>query len=416
MKTNNNSSKGQRSTYSVIFYIKKGNPKKNGLCPLMGRITIDGVCKAFSLRIDADPALWDAEANRMTGKSRQSLLVNKEIEKYLQKTDRYYNEILSSQGYITAELVKNTLEGRGQKEIYLLKLFKEHNEEFYLRVGVDKAKGTYVKYRRAYDHLSDFIQYKYGVEDFMLHKLTLSFIEDYDFYLRNERNMANNTISDHMTHLKKIIARAMKQGTLKKNPFFGYVHQPTEMVCHYLQPDELERIMRTCIPDKTLCYVRDIFVFACFTGLAYVDFCKLSEEDLKTGESGKIWICTEREKSKTECYIPLVKLPLQIIEKYGYLRKDGKLFKTLSSGCLSNYFRKLETVCQVKHITFHMARHTFATQITLSQGISMASISKMLGHTSISTTQIYAKITGQKVNEDMKILSEQIKGKYVLPE
>jgi integrase len=207
-----------------------------------------------------------------------------------------------------------------------------------------------------------------------------------------------------MTHLKKMITRAMRQGT------------PTEMVCHYLQPDELERIMQTCIPDEALCYVRDIFVFACFTGLAYVDFCKLSEDDLQADESGKIWICTEREKSKTECYIPLMKLPLQIIEKYRYLRKDGKLFKTLSSCSLSNYFRKLETVYNVKHITFHMARHTFATQITLSQGVSIASISKMLGHTSISTTRIYAKITGQKVKEDMKILSGQINGKYVLAE
>ncbi|MDR1339935.1 MAG: site-specific integrase [Prevotellaceae bacterium] len=414
MKTDKN--KGQRSTYSVIFYIKKGNPKKNGLCPLMGRITIDGISKAFSLHVDADPALWDAGENRMTGKSRQSLLVNKEIEKYLQKTDRYYNEILSNQGYITAELVKNTLEGRGQKEIYLLKLFKEHNEEFSLRVGVDKAKGTYVKYCRSYDRLSDFIQYKYDTKDFMLHRLTLSFIEDYDFYLRNDRNMTNNTVSDHMTHLKKIITRAMRQGTLKKNPFFGYVHQPTEMVCHYLQPDELDRIMQTGIPDEALCYVRDIFVFACFTGLAYVDFCKLSEEHLKTDESSKIWICTEREKSKTECYIPLMKLPLQIIEKYRHLQKDGKLFKTLPSGSLPNYFRKLETLCNVKHITFHMARHTFATQITLSQGVSIASISKMLGHTSVSTTQIYAKITGQKVNEDMKVLSGQINGKYVLAE
>jgi integrase len=129
------------------------------------------------------------------------------------------------------------------------------------------------------------------------------------------------------------------------------------MVCRHLQPDELERIMQTRISDESLCYVRDIFVFACFTGLAYVDFCKLSEEHLKTDESGKIRICIEREKSKTECYIPLMKLPLQIIEKYRYLRKDGKLFKTLSSGYLSNYFRKLETVCRVKHITFHTARH-----------------------------------------------------------
>jgi site-specific recombinase XerD len=145
-----------------------------------------------------------------------------------------------------------------------------------------------------------------------------------------------------------------------------------------------------------------------------VDLCNLSEEHLISGEDGKTGICIERQKSKTDCYIPLMKLPLQIIEKYRPLRNGEKLFRTVSSGCLSNYFRKLEALCNVKHITFHMARHTFATQIMLSQGVSMASISKILGHTSMQTTQIYAKITGQKVNEDMKILSEQMKGKYTL--
>jgi site-specific recombinase XerD len=382
----------------------------------MGRITIDGDDKAFSPKIDADPGLWDAKANRMTGKSRHSLSVNDKIEKYIEKIDGYYDEILNDLGYITAELVKNALEGIGRKETYLLKLFKEHNEEYKLRVGVDRSEDTYIKYQRSYDRLLDFIRYKYENEDFLLRRLTLSFIEDYDFYLRNDRNMANNTISDHITHLKKIISRAIKQGTLNKNPFFGYKHQQTEMVCRYLEPDELERIMQTHISSESLCYIRDIFVFACFTGLAYVDLCNLSEENLKEGANGKLWICIERQKSKTDCNIPLMKLPLQIIEKYRYLRNGGKLFKTVSSGSLSNYFRKLEALCNVKHITFHMARHTFGTQITLSQGVSIASISKMLGHTSIKTTQIYAKVTGQKVNEDMKILSGQMKGKYVLPQ
>jgi site-specific recombinase XerD len=382
----------------------------------MGRISIDGDSKAFSLHIDADPALWDAGENRMTGKSRHSLSVNREIEKYRQKIDRYYNEILYSQGYITAETVKNTLEGAGRKETFLLRLFREHNEEFYLRVGVDKSNATYIKYRRSSDRLSDFIRYKFGTEDIRLHRLTFSFIEDYDFYLRHERKMANNTVSDLMTHLKKIVARAMKQGTLKKNPFFGYAHPQTEMVCRYLQPDELQRIMQTHIPDKSLCYIRDIFVFSCFTGLAYVDLCNLTETGLITGDDGKPWICIERQKSKTGCHIPLMKLPLQIMEKYRSWRKDGKLFKTVSSGYLASCFRKLEILCKVKHITFHMARHTFATQIMLSHGVSIATISKILGHTSVQTTRIYAKVTGQKVNEDMKILSGQMKGKYMLPE
>ena len=416
MKKDNIKNKGQRSTYSVIFYLKKSSPKKNGLCPIMGRITIDGQIKAFSLSMDADPNLWDSKENRMIGKSRISQQVNNVIEKYIVKIDNYYDNILYNHGFISAELVKNALDGIDSKETDLLKLFRKHNEEYLLRVGVDRAKGTYIKYLRSHDRLLDFIRYKYGKDDVSLCSLTLSFIESYEYYLRIERNMANNTISDLVKHLQKIINLAINQGTLRKNPFLGYKQEKSKMVCRYLQMEELERIMKTYIPSNRLCYIRDIFVFACFTGLAYVDLCNLSEDNLKTGEDGRTWIIIERQKTKTECNIPLMKLPYQIIEKYRSSRIDGKIFKAVSSGKLSKYFRKLEKLCNVPHISFHMGRHTFATQIMLFQGVTIASISKLLGHASIKTTQIYAKITSQKVNADMKILSEQMKGKYRLPE
>jgi len=416
MKTTNDIGKKHRSTYSVIFYIKKEKSKKTGLCPLMGRITIDGESKSFSLHRDADPDLWDSGAYRMTGKSRLSQEVNREIEKYTQKIDRYYYDILYEQGYITAESVKNKLDGIGEKETLLLKIFKEHNEELYLRIGVDTAVATYNVYLFAYSCLSDFLKYKYNVEDIAIHRVTLSFIKDYDFYLRNVRKMKDNSIYMQMTRLKKMLNRAAKQGTIKKNPFLEYSHGKSEMVCRYLQPDELERIMTTHISCQKLCFIRDMFVFACFTGLAYVDVFNLTEENLIRDENGKIFICTERQKSKTECRIPLMKLPLQIIEKYRPFRTDGKLFVQKSMAYFTVYFRKLEALCGIKHISFHSGRHTFATQVCLSQGVPITSISKILGHTNVKTTQIYAKVTGQKVNEDMKVLSDQIKGKYVLPE
>ena len=161
MKTSANNATVQRSTYSVIFYMKKSVRRKNGLCPVMGRITIDGDSRAFSLHLDANPDLWDAEANRMSGRSRQSLDVNRAIDKYREKIDGFYNENLYSQGYITAETVKNALGGKGKRETGLMKLYREHNDEFLLRVGVDKSKATYITYRQSYDRLSDFLLYQY---------------------------------------------------------------------------------------------------------------------------------------------------------------------------------------------------------------------------------------------------------------
>jgi hypothetical protein len=182
MKKSINNTTGQRSTYSVIFYLKKTVRKKNGLCPVMGRITIDGESRAFSLKVDAD-------ANRMTGKSRQAIAINREIEKYRKKIDGCYHEILYSQGYITAETVKNALEGRGQRESGLMQLYREHNEEFRLRVGVDMAKATYKRYRLSYNRLLEFLQHKYQTDEIALQHLTFSFIEEYDFHLRHTRNM-----------------------------------------------------------------------------------------------------------------------------------------------------------------------------------------------------------------------------------
>jgi hypothetical protein len=154
-----------------------------------------------------------------------------------------------------------------------------------------------------------------------------------------------------------MVKYAINEGFISGDPFYEYKPVYPRAKQKYLTLAELESIIHTPFEEVHLALTRDMFLFSCFTGLAYVDFCKLSEEHLKTGESGNIWICIEREKSKTECNIPLMKLPLQIMEKYRYLRKDGKLFKTLSSGSLSNYFRKLERVCNVKHLSFHAGRH-----------------------------------------------------------
>ncbi|GHT89097.1 hypothetical protein FACS189474_5450 [Bacteroidia bacterium] len=261
----NKSVKNQRSTYSVIFYLKKADIKKDGLCPVMGRITIDTGQKAFSLHIKADPNCWNAKENRATGKSYQSLVVNKTIEDYIKKINKHYDAILDDLGYITAELVKNALEGIGNRETNLLKLFEEHNKEFKLRIGIDREKGTYQHYTKSYIRLSEFIKEKYDVKDVKLRALTIKFIEDYDFYLRIDRNMTNNSIAGHLAVLKKMVSRAMKQGTLKYDPFFSFIRQPMEKICRHLGPEEIEKLMQTHIKSERLCYIRDLFVFSCFT-------------------------------------------------------------------------------------------------------------------------------------------------------
>jgi len=418
-KTNNNISndnlnKKRRSTFTVLFYVNRDKVKKNGLCPVMGRITIDTKVAQFSTKADVDSTLWDTKTGRAIGKSSQSILVNRAIDHLTQEINMFYTEMVDRQGYVTAELVKNALNGIGQKQEMLLKLFNEHNQEFKLRIGVNRVEDTYSSYLRSYRHLFNFISQKYGMEDIALDKLNLNFIDAYDFYLRVDRQMQQSTLLGHLIILKKMIRRAIHQGILNRDPFVNYVAEQPEKLCRHLKSEEIDKIMQVHIESKKVCHTRDMFVFCCFTGLAYSDIRNLSHGNITTQVDGSLWISIKRQKTKGECNIRLLDIPRQIINKYQNERKSDKVFNMISLNCICKNLEKIAVLCGIEHITFHMARHNFGTHITLSQGVPIETVSRMMGHRSIATTQIYAKITNKKVNEDMKLLSERITDKYAV--
>lgn len=403
-----------RSTFALMFYINKTKMKKDGTCQLLCRLTIDTSVAQIGTKVVVDTSVWDGKAGRATGKSKNALTVNKGIDSLSEKITYHYREIQDNFGFVNAQMVKNALLGIGQKQTMLIKLFEEHNAEYKKRIGVDRAQGSYEHYIRSYQLLVLFLTEKYQVEDVTLRSLNLTFIDTYDLYLRSERLMSQNTLSGHLINLKKMTRRAVSQGTLKRDPFATFNPLQPERKCRHLSAEELERLMTTPIDIEYLCHTRDMFVFSTFTGLAYSDLYNLSEEHIQMEEDGYQWIHIKRQKTKTECHIRLLKIPLQIIEKYKHQRTDAKIFKIKTLGNMCVHFRKLEKLCGIRHITFHMARHNFGTHITLSQGVPIETVSRMMGHNSITTTQIYAKITDTKVDEDMKALSGTIKDKYSL--
>jgi site-specific recombinase XerD len=406
--------KKRHSTFSVLFFVNKTKIKKNGLCTIICRISINSESVLFSTKLDASPACWNPKTGKATGSSRSSADVNAALEQLTLKISRFYEDFMDKQGYATAELVKNALNGAGQKQDMLLKLFAEHNEEFKSRVGVNRAKNTYYIYTLSFRHLAAFIRHKYGEDDMSLKRLNLSFIDTYDFYLRVEKKLAQNSIAIHIIILKKIVRRAIRQGTLKCDPFFAYTLEQSEKKCRHLKIEEIERIMQIHLVSPYIRHTRDMFIFSCFTGLAYRDLRNLSVKNLKTGSDGSLWLWFKRQKTNTGCQVRLLEIPRLIIEKYSKERKNDRLFNMACFSCTSVNLKKLGELCGIGHITFHMARHNFGTHITLSQGVPIETVSKMMGHSSISTTQIYAKITNQKVNEDMKRLSERIAGRYTI--
>ncbi|KAA6335465.1 Tyrosine recombinase XerC [termite gut metagenome] len=424
MNTDNNNKKKTKnhvntaySTFAVLFYINRQKVKKNGLCPLMGRISINAEIAQFSAGIDLDPALWDAKNYRMKGRSRHAAEVNHFIQQLTEKINRYYKEILDEQGYITAELVKNAITGIGRKEENLLELFRKHNDTYGKQAGISRSENYIVIYKTVYKHVERFISAHYGVDDIPLRKLELSFIEKFDSYLRIELRFAAYTISAYMIILRKMIRLAISKGILRKNPFTAYIPEQPPRKRRHMTQDELDKFMQTPIASKALCHTRDMFVFSTFTGLAYADLCNLSEEHLHKERNGSLWIRIKRQKTGTECNIQLLDIPKAIIEKYKPERIGNRIFNTRSITRVEVNLKKIAKLCGIeKQISYHMSRYNFATLITLSQGVPLETVSQMMGHKCFRTTQIYAKLTRQKVNEDMKQLSDRIGRKFRLPD
>jgi site-specific recombinase XerC len=287
----------------------------------MGRISINAEVAQFSAGIDVDPSLWDAKAYRMKSKSRHAAETNYHIEQLTDRINRYYKQILDEQGYITAELVKNAVSGIGRKKENLLELFREHNEEYAKQIGITRSEGTFKTYKAVCKQAERFLHRHYGMEDIPLRQLELSFIEKFDSFLRIEQGFTAHTVSSYTIILRKIVHRAISQGILHKNPFAAYIPEQPPRKRRHTTREELEKFMNISVASKYLCRTRDMFIFSTFTGLSYADMCNLSEENIRKDMNGSLWIDIDRQKTGIRCNIPLLDIPLQIIEKYKPERK-----------------------------------------------------------------------------------------------
>lgn len=386
-----------RSTFKYLFYINRDKTKKNGLCPVMGRITLDGEVAQFSTGQETNPALWDAKTGRSTGKTAQETNMNRKLDGLSASIEAHYSRMVDKDGYITAQRIKNAVLGIGKEPATLLKELEETAEEIRKSVGITHSTATYKSYVNAYMNLSRFIREKHGVEDIPFSRLEYSFIEEYDLYLKMERQMAKGSVLQHIIFLRKIVKRAMNKGVISRNPFSGYIPDQPQTVRKWLSNEEIEKVMTAPIAHPGIAFVRDMFVFATFTGLAYIDIKNLRNEQIITDTAGNRWIDLKRQKTGTGSMIPLLDIPKEIIEKYGGTGEGDKVFKMLCMNVVCTYTKRMAKLCGLnRHLTFHQSRHSFATSICLSQGVPIETLSQMMGHRNIRTTQIYAEVTGAK--------------------
>ena len=395
----------------VSFYLKKSETNADGCCPVMARLTVGNHSEAaFSAKMSVPVSSW--ASGRATGKSAATREINRQLDELRASALAIYKEQSAIREDVTAEEVRDLL-GKASGQTTLLNYFQTFIEHFEKRVGVNREKDTLRSYRYARNCISAFLQTQYKLSDIPFTALDRSFIDRYDLYLRTERRIAPGTIVLLTSKLNTIVGEAVSEGIITADPFAGYEPKRPERVQKYLTADELHRLMTTPLHHPTLYQARDLFLFSCYTGIPYGDMCRLSEDDLEIAEDGEVWIKTTRKKTKIDYELPLLDIPLHILDKYRGIAPEGKLLPMYGNNTLNRALKRIASICGIeKRLVFHCGRHTYATEITLSQGVPLETVSKMLGHTRIDTTQIYAKVTDDKIGADTQNLDKKLAERF----
>lgn len=373
----------KKNTFKVLFYLRGNHVNKDGTSAIMIRISIDGEIEQLSSKLYVDPKVWDAKRGRANGRSAKILELNGRLQDIEVLLKEHYYDIQRRHGYVTAEMVRNAYMGITQREESLLKLYKQHLEDTKKLVGLSKADPTYRKYERMYRRVVEFMKKKYNITDIPLREIKYQFIVDLEFFLRTEYKYSQNTTYKCMKFFKQVINKAIRAGLITVDPFNGYKISVQRVDRGFLSEDDLKKMMEKEFASKRLEQVRDIFVFACFTGLAYIDLANLRVDNIQKMFDGRLWIVTHRQKTNTKVTVPLLPPAIKILKKYEGKYLDGQLLPIITNQKLNCYLKEIADICGIeKNLTFHLARHTFATTMTLGKGVPIESVSKILGHLS----------------------------------
>jgi site-specific recombinase XerD len=403
-------------SFGLLFYLKKPKGYTTGEIPIYLRITVDGTPIEISTKRKCAPARWNQDAERATGNKDEVKNLNAYLGTLQEKIFEIKRKLIEHNKQITAETIKRILSG--QEDVYdkpkmLMEVFQYHNDQMKALVGKGYAPGTLDRYTTSFRHTRSFLEWKYKVSDIDIRKLDFEFITEYEFWLRSVRNCDHNTTMKYLANFKKIVTRCVRNGWLLRDPFMGFSMAKKEVEREALSPEELQTLKNKAFSIARLGQVRDIFLFSCYTGLAYADVQKLKRSEITSGIDGEKWIFTPRQKTETVSRIPLLLQALEILARYSdhpQCLLSDKVLPVLSNQKMNAYLKEIADLCGVsKNLTFHIARHTFATTVTLSNGVPIETVSKMLGHRNLKTTQHYAKILDLKISDDMKLLKEKLK-------
>lgn len=406
------------TTLSVLFFARKSKANSRGESPIYMRITINGERYDLGTKRFVGMDNWLAEAGRVKGSSEAAKSINSFLDSLRAKAFHHQKQILLEGKQLTMEEFKTRWQGVSvERPRMLMEIFEQHNEQMKALVNHEFSPLTLERYKTSKKHTQEFMKWKYKKDDIDIKKLKYGFISDYEFWLKSVRKCDHNTSMKYLSNFKKIVNICIKNGWLDRDPFVGFKMAKREIERPFLVEEELNRIINKSFLIPRLAQVRDIFVFCCYTGLAYADVEKLTREKITTGIDGEKWIWTSRQKTDSTTRVPLLPPALEILDRY----KDdpqcvnkGRLLPVLSNQKMNGYLKEIADLCGItKTMTTHTARHTFATTVTLTNGVPIETVSKMLGHKNLKITQHYAKILDLKVSEDMSQLRAKLAAQTV---
>ncbi|WP_316828745.1 site-specific integrase [Pedobacter miscanthi] len=399
--------------FHLLFYLKKPrNYLKDGLIPIYLRITVKGKHAEYSVGRAILPIFWSSLKGRASGQREEVRELNDYLDTLASKVRRFHASLVEKAEEVTAVVLRDHLSGRNSSNHTLLKVYQNHNDNVEKLIGNGYRYGTFQAYQSSMSRVREFIQKKYGLLDINIKKVDFKFITDYELYLRIERKNSPMSARKYMVHLKKIILYCLGNGWIAGNPFINYRSTAKAKPRTFLNMEEMERIKNREFSRKRLNVVRDIFIFSCYTGLSYTDVKQLRLDQISRGDDGNLWIFIKRQKTETPCHIPLLDEAKVILDRYRnhwICRWRKTALPVLTNQRMNSYLKEIADQCAItKVLTYHLARHTFATTITLSNGVPIETVSQMLGHNSLKTTQHYAKVIDTKVSTEMSALQEKL--------
>lgn len=399
-------------TFRILFIAKQSRAIKNGDACVLLRVTVNGQRCETTANIKVKSEKWNALAEKLIGDTPEDTEINLRLDTIRMRIMQIYREMEFDREEITARKIIDRYTGRNQAPtIMLLDVFREHNARCHKLAGKDMAPATVTRYETSLKHTANFIRFTYGKDDIPIAEVNHKFITDYEFYLKTELNCCHNTATKYLKNFKKIIRIALANDYIQKDPFANIKFTLNEVERDFLEDHEIQSIIDKPIRVERLAQVRDIFVFCCFTGLAFSDVKGLKSEHIATDNNGNMWIRKPRQKTKNMCNVPLLDVPRQILARYKdhpICVKKNLLLPVPCNQKINAYLKELADICDItKEVTTHVARHSFATSIALANGVSIENVAKMLGHSDTKMTRHYARVLDKSIMKDMTGVNEK---------